>query len=286
MSSPVSHAPVPTSEPAVEFWRDSALPFFEGRRAVGSVSCYAPHTHPTFSIGIVDAGTSVFSLTQQETQTQTHILPGDVVLIAADEVHSCNPTDRSSWGYRMFHIDQDWLLTLLQENGISALPVSQVMRSTRACALMDEISAVMCSDDDALQKETVLISALCELFAELFAEWTSTGAQLHAQRALPDLQSVRNYLQEHCCDKITVDTLAQLAGIGRYQFIRQFRTQFGMTPHALQLDMRINVARDFLKRGLPLADVAYRTGFADQSHFHRVFKSRVAATPAQYQLVA
>lgn len=276
MMSPLQADFPSTATPAVAFWRDPALPFFEGRRAVGSVSCYAPHTHPTFSIGIVDAGYSLFSLPQR----QTRIQPGDVVLIAAAEVHSCNPEARQSWGYRMFHLDQDWLLGLLQESGIAALPASQGLRSARACVLMDEISAVMEAGADALQKETVLISALCELFAQCGAE-----LDLDHGRDTPDLQAVRDHLQHHCCDKIALDTLAQLAGIGRYQLIRQFRAQFGMTPHALQLDMRINLARDFLRRGVALAEVAYRTGFADQSHFHRIFKSRVAATPAQYQLL-
>ncbi|WP_051516774.1 AraC family transcriptional regulator [Herbaspirillum sp. RV1423] len=269
---------LPTVAPTIEFWRDPVLPYFEGRRAVGSVSCYAPHTHPTFSIGIVDAGASVFSLPQR----QTDIRPGDVVLIAANEVHSCNPVNRESWGYRMFHIDEAWLLKLLKESGIGALPASQVMRSPRACTLMDEISAAMHNAEDALQKETVLIASLCELFAE----WQSADATTGLANNTADLQPVRDYLRAHCCDKIGLDMLAQLAGIGRYKLIRQFRAQFGMTPHALQLDMRINLARDFLRRGLPLADVAYRTGFADQSHFHRIFKSRVAATPAQYQLVS
>jgi AraC-like DNA-binding protein len=266
--------------PVVEFWRDADLPFCEGRRAVGSVTCYAPHTHPTFSIGVVDAGTSTFSLPHQQ-QRKTQIRPGDVVLIGADEVHSCNPSDRESWGYRMFHLDRQWLLQLLQESGIDALPASQVLRSPRAVALMDDITAAMSGKDDALQKETVLIATLCELFGIC----READVEIHQVRSA-DLQSVRDYLQAHCCDKIALETLAQLAGVGRYHLIRQFRAQFGMTPHALQLDMRINLARDFLRRGASLADVAYRTGFADQSHFHRIFKSRVAATPAQYQLSA
>ncbi|EJL91837.1 DNA-binding domain-containing protein, AraC-type [Herbaspirillum sp. CF444] len=275
---------VPDTTPAVEFWRDPALPFFEGRRAVGSVSCYTPHTHPTFSIGIVDAGTSVFSLPGRETP----IRPGDVVLIAANEVHSCNPAQRESWSYRMFHIDQEWLCALLDEAGMSprmAL-VSQVLRSPQACALMNKISDAMRDGEDALQKETVLVDALCELFA---AFCTPSSDEMHdahtgSAQADSDLQPAHDYLQHHCCDKITLDTLAQLAGTGRYQLIRQFRRRYGMTPHALQIDMRINLARDFLRRGASLADIAYRTGFADQSHFHRAFKARVAATPAQYQL--
>ncbi|WP_050479568.1 AraC family transcriptional regulator [Herbaspirillum rhizosphaerae] len=273
---------VQEAAPAVEFWRDPALPFFEGRRAVGSVSCYTPHTHPTFSIGIVDAGTSVFSLADRETP----IRPGDVVLIAANDVHSCNPVQRESWSYRMFHLDQQWLCTLLDEAGLSSRTtlVSQVLRSPRARVLMDDISDAMRDSEDVLQKESVLVAALCELFASFCA--SSSDAMSDADTAVEasDLQPAHDHLQHHCCDKIALDTLAQLAGTGRYQLIRQFRRRYGMTPHALQLDMRINLARDFLRRGESLADVAYRTGFADQSHFHRAFKARVAATPAQYRL--
>ena len=43
------------------FWRDPFLPHVESRRACHSRACYKPHSHPTFSIGAVDAGGSVFT---------------------------------------------------------------------------------------------------------------------------------------------------------------------------------------------------------------------------------
>lgn len=43
------------------FWRDPRMPHVESRRASHSRACYKPHSHPTFSIGAVDAGSSVFS---------------------------------------------------------------------------------------------------------------------------------------------------------------------------------------------------------------------------------
>jgi AraC-like DNA-binding protein len=71
--------------------------------------------------------------------------------------------------------------------------------------------------------------------------------------------------------------------MSRYHFIRAFQREVGMTPHAWQLDLRINAARGLLDQGEPLADLALRLGFADQSHFQRAFKQRVAATPGDYQ---
>ena len=77
--------------------------------------------------------------------------------------------------------------------------------------------------------------------------------------------------------------LARMAHMSRYQLIRAFRTATGMTPHAYQLNIRINQARDWLRQGAELADIAYRLGFADQSHFQRIFKAHAGVTPGLYR---
>ena len=270
--------------PTQHFWRDPALPFLEGRRARGSLSCYAPHTHPSFSIGIVDAGRSVFALADRSLA----IAPGDVVVVQADDVHSCNPQDLSSWSYRMFHLDHAWLHRLLAGSPVTrgmlpSIP-SQVLRHPRAVVLMDRITAVL--DDAAGGKEARIAACLIELLlrcARIGVQETAT-ATLHAQRKA-GLDSAHAYLQEHCRESIALDTLADVAGLDRYQLIRQFRRRYGLTPHALLLDMKINQARSLLRQGSSLSDAAYATGFADQSHFHRSFKSRVAVTPLQYSKI-
>ncbi|MGH8464494.1 MAG: helix-turn-helix transcriptional regulator, partial [Pseudomonas sp.] len=77
--------------------------------------------------------------------------------------------------------------------------------------------------------------------------------------------------------------LAALAGMGRYQLIRAFRAATGLTPHAYQLNQRVNLARRWLRGGTPVAEIAYRLGFADQSHFQRVFKAHTGITPGVYR---
>ncbi|MBP0600452.1 AraC family transcriptional regulator [Herbaspirillum sp. LeCh32-8] len=280
---PTNALPIPAQ---MHFWRDPALPFLEGRRATGSLSCYAPHTHPTFSIGIVDAGRSVFALADGNTA----IGPGDVVLVRAGDVHACNPEELQRWSYRMFHIDLHWLEALLAESpataGLATAMQSQVLRSAEAVRLLDRLTDALEQDaaqqenDKKTDKEAEVITCLHELML-LCAEACARPAHADAADA-PGLRLAHDYLQAHCRERIAIDTLAALAGTGRYQLIRQFRRRYGLTPHALQLDMKINQARMLLQQGASAADAAYDTGFADQSHFHRAFKSRVAATPLQY----
>lgn len=46
---------------STQFWRATNMPYAESRRACQSRACYKPHSHPTFSIGAVDQGTSHFT---------------------------------------------------------------------------------------------------------------------------------------------------------------------------------------------------------------------------------
>ena len=56
-----------------------------------------------------------------------------------------------------------------------------------------------------------------------------------------------------------------------------------MTPAAYRVAQRLASARAELKQGSAVADVAYAAGFADQSHFGRLFRRAYGATPAAYR---
>lgn len=74
-----------------------------------------------------------------------------------------------------------------------------------------------------------------------------------------------------------------LVRLSRFQLIRAFRRVTGLTPHAWHMDQRIQQARRELRGGQPLATLAHALGFADQSHFQRVFKAHTATTPGHYR---
>jgi AraC-like DNA-binding protein len=82
---------------------------------------------------------------------------------------------------------------------------------------------------------------------------------------------------------LSLDELSQAVGISRYAIIRLFKNNFGLTPHAYQLNQKINTARHLLKSGQTIVQTAHALGFNDQSHFHHVFKSHTGITPKQFQ---
>ena len=110
------------------------------------------------------------------------------------------------------------------------------------------------------------------------------GAQRDPVHAGPHLRGtarMRECLNEDGAD-IDLATLAERAGLNRFQALRSFKKRYGLPPHAYQLCLRVTRARRMLLEGAPPADVAAHCGFVDQSHFNRHFKRIMGVTPMQY----
>jgi AraC-like DNA-binding protein len=74
--------------------------------------------------------------------------------------------------------------------------------------------------------------------------------------------------------------LAAQAGVSPQYLCRAFRKATGTTIQQYALLLRLDHARGLLwVTGLPIADIAARTGFADQSHLTRALTADTARTP-------
>lgn len=81
-----------------------------------------------------------------------------------------------------------------------------------------------------------------------------------------------------------LEDLARLCGLPVLRFAGDFRRTTGLTPARWLRRARVEAAKEMLFRTtLPLKEIAYRCGFADQSHFTRVFSSEVGMTPGTWR---
>ena len=97
---------------------------------------------------------------------------------------------------------------------------------------------------------------------------------------------VREYLENHFAENVSLEELTTFSGLSSYHLIRVFRAETGLPPHAYLEQIRIHRARQLLRAGASIADVAFQTGFSDQSHFTRHFKKMTGVTPGQYRRTA
>jgi AraC family transcriptional regulator len=85
---------------------------------------------------------------------------------------------------------------------------------------------------------------------------------------------------------ISMNHLAMECGLSVRHFARAFHQSVGMPPHRYLLKRRIEAACHLLARhGMSLPDIALACGFADQSHFTRVFRAHVGVPPGTWRRV-
>lgn len=80
----------------------------------------------------------------------------------------------------------------------------------------------------------------------------------------------------------TLATLADAAGLSRFQLLRGFKRITGLTPHAYLMQRRLHLARRLIAAGLPAAETAAASGFCDQSHLTRHFLRSFGLAPGAY----
>jgi AraC-like DNA-binding protein len=83
---------------------------------------------------------------------------------------------------------------------------------------------------------------------------------------------------------ITIAEIAAQCGLSASHFSRAFRQSTGVGPHSWLVKHRLNMAKDLLRnRALSLSNIALQCGFADQSHFTRVFSHEVGTSPGMWR---
>lgn len=178
-----------------QFWRDAAMPHVESRRACSSRACYKAHSHPTYSIGAVDQGQSLFS---SEGKQALVLEPGTLVLVPAHRVHACNPQTGFAWSYQMLHLGADWLASVRAEYAATAHPAGQrgAVRLIRDPAMYEKFCRLndsLFSTDDVQEKEAALIEFIgdCDAFQGNDLGSLDDASPTHAGRLGPALDMLR-----------------------------------------------------------------------------------------------
>jgi AraC family transcriptional regulator len=82
----------------------------------------------------------------------------------------------------------------------------------------------------------------------------------------------------------SLSSIARECGLSPSHFARAFAISVGQPPHQWLLEQRVDLARQLLgESAVPIAEIAVQCGFADQSHFTRVFSARTGSSPGRWR---
>lgn len=118
---------------------------------------------------------------------------------------------------------------------------------------------------------------------ELMAEMTRAVDRKHRQP--PSwLRDAREFLNDRCSEDVRISEIARTVGVHPVHLARTFREFFGCTPGDYLRRCRLDRAAVLLARNkLPIARIASQGGFADQSHFSKLFRKAFLMSPSEYR---
>ena len=245
------------------------------------------HSHETYSIGVTRSGVQTFACRG----TRHASLAGDVILFNPDEPHDGSRGTEAGFGYSILYVDAALVHTWMGDRDAAGGSGSHGMATRyfkaplvhdpQGALLLQQAVAAVAERQESLHGEERTAAAMVALLGrhgELRQPWAATGVDAGRSR----MALVREYLDAHFADDVTVQTLATQAGLSRAHLTRAFTATYGMAPHAYLNMVRIRQAQAALRQGGALADVAAACGFADQSHLTRRFKGQVGVAPGRW----
>ncbi len=240
---------------------------------------YPRHTHDQYGIGVVDRGGHA-SLSGRG---QVEAGPGSLIFVNPGEVHDGRAIGGRPRSWRMLYFEpaalvgfRDDVLEGATEVLSFAAPVFADERLRRA---FDAAFACAMRPDQG-GHDMIAETAVLGLGARLAVNLACRHRQ--SSQSTVSIRRARDRIDAEPAAPLTLTSLAAEAGTSRYQLLRAFARELGLTPHAYIVQQRLALARRLIRAGSTLVDAASSAGFADQSHLTRMFVRQFGVTPARY----
>lgn len=242
------------------------------------------HWHLEYELITVLKGEFELSLDGKKTKLKS----GDCAWIGDGVVHGGVPSDCI---YECVVFDLGTLLHdtpvccesaakfLRDENGYTC-----VFKKGTACAeLADRIFETM--EKEQVGYEWITVGLMWQLMGTLLFEKREKISRISESRAqINRLKNVLTYIRDHYDSAVTLEELAQLAGMSPRYFCRAFSAVTGKTPIAYLNYYRIEIAGEkLLMTKNTVTDIALSCGFNDASYFSKMFQKQKGVSPVKYR---
>ncbi|KVD44252.1 AraC family transcriptional regulator [Burkholderia sp. ABCPW 11] len=294
---------------SARYWRTPLVPDADLLTATYRDHAFAPHWHDAYTIPVILEGAERFTYRGTGHVAET----GTVPVINPGEVHTGSRAADEGWCYRVSYMPVEFIRELassiagrpqdapwfapdvIRDADLAArLTLAHRMLEAGSEQALSSHAPVQSADApaaggpatgapriyDPLAAETAMLDALSTLIAR-HAVVRPQPAPLAADE--PRVDAMRERLAADLTCTVTLDDVAQAAGLSPFHAARLFTRTVGMPPHAWRNQLRLQRALAPLRAGIPVADVAAASGFVDQSHFTRHFKRMFGVPPGRWQ---
>lgn len=241
---------------------------------------YALHTHPTYVFGVVVAGVEKLRIGRN-----SYLAPaGSLIAVNPEEPHDGEKGCAAGWTYRTCYPATGLMHEIAGDLELSRLPMfMEGVLNAPDLALEFLHAHRSATAADVMESEAAILTVLRRIVRR-FGGPNDRARSADGSEAARRFRLYRDRIEADLVSPFELGSLAAVAGVTRFQVIRDFRHAVAMTPGQYLRDRRIRAATALMGTDMPFAEIAAATGFADQSHLGRLFKSMKGLSPGAYRL--
>ncbi|WP_238900508.1 AraC family transcriptional regulator [Clostridium sp. YIM B02500] len=243
----------------------------------GIMQKFPNHFHDYYVIGFIENGKRYLSCKNKQYIIET----GDLIVFNPGDIHTCEQIDDRTLDYRCINIKKDVMKKITFEiTGKEYLPnfMEFVLFRNELTSSLKELHLMIMEEEKNLKKDELFLL----IMEQLIREYSNPVSEINIQEASAEIKTVCDYLENNYMENITLNQLSNLTGLSKYYLLHSFTKQKGISPYNYLQTIRISKAKKMLEQGVAPIDVAFKTGFTDQSHFTNFFKKLIGLTPKQY----
>jgi AraC family transcriptional regulator len=149
-----------------------------------------------------------------------------------------------------------------------------------------EVTKHDCCDEDELQEklDNILLKVMF-LQTDIRKKIDAIGKIKPSTRAeiYRRMQHAFEFVHNNFDQRIVIEDIARGACLSVFHFKRLFKEIYLQAPYQYIKFLRIEKAKDLLRKGVPVGEVCLKVGWQDSSSFVRLFRKEVGVTPERFR---
>lgn len=231
---------------------------------------YPSHYHDTYCISLIKKGVLL--------ENELIATSGKIIISHPYEIHENNSLENIS--FSTYYVSQDVINFISPFN--HTIFQSKIIENP---LLFNRLNNLQHFINDK-QDEKTFINQLNKAFNQIIFQLTTNYGGRNPNNVENKsyiLQNLKSHISDNLNTKLSIIELAKIVNMDKFQFIRWFKFNIGLTPFQYIMLKRVEYGKSLIKQGFPIVDAALDSGFYDQSNFSNYFKKYIGMSPSLYK---
>ncbi len=232
---------------------------------------YKRHSHQEYSFGVTLRGIQRFTM-----DGSLHLSHSSgVMMFNPEQAHDGMANGREGLDYVMLYVDPDMLTEAAGQKDWLRFSSPVVYNPLLNRRILELSQAMTQSGDDAFCTERLVALADSLVHNDLTSSPTQDPGLIRKAKEMlhADLGGV-----------MKLDEIGQELELSKFQFIRMFKAQTGISPYQYFLNRKIEHAKHLIEQKKDVYAAVTECGFTDLTHLNKHFKSVYGITAYEYRM--